>query len=320
MLLRHLSVLKGVQQVLQLRCAAHLATGETDAAFADATNALNVANLLREEPLLISQLVRYAQMHLAANTVWQGMADHRWSDAQLAEFQRQLSRFDCPSSIVLAMQGERALGIASMERMMHDPQVYDSVMGRPPAILRILRAIPRSILRQNQTAMAHYQTEALVHLRHAISNVPQTGLLAVVQSRPSKLEHYVPSSYSPYTVMFAVLAPATGKAIDKTARADVVVNLTITACALERYRLAHGEFPASLEQMSAQLHGQVLPDPMVNRPFHYARTDDGWYLLYSVGLNGKDDGGVMASGDRGDKAEKDWPWPVPIRPAYPRLF
>jgi hypothetical protein len=320
-LLRHLSAMKGVQQVLHLRCAAHLAAGEADNAFADATNALNVADLLREEPLMISQLVRYAQINIAVSTVWQGLADHRWNDAQLAEFQRRLARFDCAPSIVLALEGERScFVIAGMDRIINDPRVYDSVMGPPPGILRVLRMIPRSVLRHNQTTMAHYQTEALVHLRQAISNTPQTGLITAVQSREAKLEHYIPRAYSPYTAMFAMLAPATGKAINKTARAETVVKLAIAACALERYRLAQGEYPERLEQLAPKFATSAPFDPMVSRPFRYQRTDDGWFLLYSVGLNGKDDGGLMRSEDKSDKEEKDWPWPVPTRPEHPRLF
>ena len=319
-LVRHLSLMKGVQQTLQLRCAAHLAAGENDAAFADATNALNVANLLREEPLLISQLVRYAQINIAVNTVWQGLAEHRWSDAQLAEFQRRLAQFDCPQSIALAMEGERAFSIAGMDLMIRDPQVYDSFMGPPPGIMRVLRIIPRSVLRQNQVSMVHNQSLALVHLRNVISNAPQTGLRTAMQSQEAKLESYIARTYSPYTAMFAMLAPATGKAINKTARTHTVVQLAIVVCALERHRLAHGSFPASLEEFAPQSAAGVPRDPMVNQPFRYQRTDDGWFLLYSVGPNGKDDGGVMASGDKSDKEDKDWPWPVSTRPTHPRVF
>lgn len=319
-LLRHLSVLKGAQQTLQLRCAAHLAAGETDAAFADATNAINVAELMREEPLLISQLVRYAQLHIAVNTLWQGLAQHRWSDSQLESLQRRLADVDCLSGLVLSFEGERAGAIVGMERLIHDPQFYDNFMGEPPLIVRLLRIVPRSVLRQNQTTLAHYQSTALAALRAGISNAPQTGLLAVVQSRDSKLEHVIPQTYSPYTVMMAMLAPATGKAINKTARVQTVVQLAIVACALERYRLAHGEFPERLDQLAPRFSPSVPLDPMINQPFHYTRTDDGWFQLYSVGLNGTDDGGVMFSGEKGDKEEKDWPWPVPTRPMHPRLF
>ena len=59
---------------------------------------------------------------------------------------------------------------------------------------------------------------------------------------------------------------------------------------------------------------------MVNQPFHYQRTDDGWFLLYSVGPDGKDDGGVLQSADKKATGDKDWPWPVPTRPEKRTLF
>jgi hypothetical protein len=41
-------------------------------------------------------------------------------------------------------------------------------------------------------------------------------------------------------------------------------------------------------------------------PLRYQRKGDG-YLLYSIGWNQKDDGGVLAK----DYREGDWPWPSP---------
>ena len=133
-MVRHLSQMKGAQLAFRLRCAAHLASGNTNAAFADATNALNVAELLREEPLLTSQLVRYAQGMIAVSTLWQGMAEHRWTDAQLAVFQEQLSRINYLQGLVLAFEGERAAGILGMERYM--AQSFFSQLGHPVGTCR----------------------------------------------------------------------------------------------------------------------------------------------------------------------------------------
>jgi len=319
-LLAHLSKIKEVQRTLRLRCAAHLATGQTGAAFADATNALNVAELLREEPLLISQLVRYAQASIAASTLWQGLAKHQWSDAQLAEFQRQLAQIDYLPGLVRAFEGERALGIAGMERLIHESPARASFLGEDSSRLRLLISIHRSMLRQNQVALAHYQSAMLTGLRQGITNSAQSGLTTLLDSDEARLEWHIPTTYSPFRVMVAMLAPATGKAMDKTARAQTTVKLASVACALERYRLARGSYPETLGQLAPQFAASLPLDPMVNQPFRYQRTDDGWFLLYSVGPNGKDDGGVMRSNDKGDKDDQDWPWPVPTRPTHPRLF
>ena len=44
----------------------------------------------------------------------------------------------------------------------------------------------------------------------------------------------------------------------------------------------------------------ALNDPFSKAPFHYAKTSDGRFLLYSVGPNGRDD-----QGRSGKKKEKD---------------
>jgi hypothetical protein len=318
-LLAHVAWLKEVQLMLELRCAAHLALGETDRAFADATNALNVAELLREEPFLISQLVRYAQGSLALRSLWQGLAEHRWNDAQLAAFANRLARVDYMPGIVLAFEGERAGGIQTMENLIANPSVLENLTDNPPAF-HWPRFFQIAVLRQNQAAAAELQSAMIADSRAHMAGVSKAGLSALLEPSASRVERFAASGYSPYTAMAAMLAPAIEKASSKTARVQTAVKLALAAIALERYRLAHGEFPEKLEQLVPQFLAAVPPDPMTNQPFHYKRTDDGWFLLYSVGPDGKDDGGVMRSGNPKDKEDKDWPWPVPTRPEAVLLF
>ena len=46
-----------------------------------------MSDSLKSDPFLISYLVRLSTFHLAAHAVWDGLAEHRWSDAQLKELQ-----------------------------------------------------------------------------------------------------------------------------------------------------------------------------------------------------------------------------------------
>lgn len=60
--------------------------------------------------------------------------------------------------------------------------------------------------------------------------------------------------------------------------------------ALAAFRHDRGEFPASLDALAPGYLKSVPLDPFTDKPFHY-RRDGAGYLLYSVGENGKDDGG-----------------------------
>ena len=73
----------------------------------------------------------------------------------------------------------------------------------------------------------------------------------------------------------------------------------IVGCALERYRLRTGAFPASLEEVKAELAALKVSDPArADHSLCYRRDADG-YTLWSVGQDQKDDGG---------DSEIDWLW------------
>ncbi len=66
------------------------------------------------------------------------------------------------------------------------------------------------------------------------------------------------------------------------------LRLIYTAFRLEAYRKARGRYPASLTELG---NSPYLRDPFSNKPFVY-RLQGKRYVLYSVGPNGIDDGGM----------------------------
>jgi hypothetical protein len=84
----------------------------------------------------------------------------------------------------------------------------------------------------------------------------------------------------------------------------------VLACALERYRLANGRFPVSLEALNPGFIQRVPRDLMTGSPLHYALKEDSRFTLYSVGWNERDDGGSIAksTGGQTDTEQADWVW------------
>jgi hypothetical protein len=99
------------------------------------------------------------------------------------------------------------------------------------------------------------------------------------------------------------------RAIQTFARNQTSANETAVACALERYHLARGEYPETLNALTPQFIAK-LPHDAVGQPLKYRRTDDGKFLLYSIGWNEKDDGGTTALNNDGkeDLENGDWVW------------
>ena len=95
------------------------------------------------------------------------------------------------------------------------------------------------------------------------------------------------------------------------ASAQTAVNEANLACALERYRLAHGRLPDTLEALAPEFIEEIPHDVVNGEPLRYRLAADGQYLLYSVGWDGVDDGGsVKEMGNHWDR-EGDWTWRYP---------
>jgi hypothetical protein len=82
-LLPHLSHIKALGLRLNLRACAELAVGDTNKAFEDVLLILYVADSLTNEPLVVCSLIRAGCVHAAVQPIWEGLAEHQWSDRQL---------------------------------------------------------------------------------------------------------------------------------------------------------------------------------------------------------------------------------------------
>ena len=114
------------------------------------------------------------------------------------------------------------------------------------------------------------------------------------------------SHWSPYTFMASFGIPNYDKACQTTARNQTMINQALIVCALERFRLAHGQYPETLDALAPQFIAAIPHDVIGGQPLHYRRAADGTFLLYSVGWNGLDDGGTPGK----SITEGDWVWPV----------
>lgn len=89
-----------------------------------------------------------------------------------------------------------------------------------------------------------------------------------------------------------------------------------TALAVERYRLAKGELPESLEDLVPVFMSVVPLDPFDGEPLRYIRRDEGGYTLYCIGDDWVDNGGLSQSQmaeQTGEADPEDYDWPFTVR-------
>ena len=108
---------------------------------------------------------------------------------------------------------------------------------------------------------------------------------------PPDLEIYRLSSVSITPSSFlALLLPALDNAVATTDQFDAVRDATLAIIALEQFRRAKGNFPASLDELVPSFLPCVPKDLADGQTLRY-RPSAGSYILYSIGTNLKDDGG-----------------------------
>lgn len=321
-LLPHLAALKNAAQLLKVRAIAELQAGESQKALEDVRLSLRLAEAIRTEPFLISHLVRIVMLQIALQPVYEGLAEHRWSDAQLAELEAPLARQDFLADYRTAMRGEMVLlQIGCIQWLRRHPDQIANLGGSydeegknngpdlPGALVAHL--IPSGWFYQNQYRCVRMTTEFFLP---AVDASKRTVSPDIVRESDRALAAETKHT-SPYNILEKMLLPALSSAVKKFAYAQSAVDLARTAIALERYRLAHGKYPATLDVLAPQFIAQVPHDVIGGGPLKYQREVDGQFVLYSVGWNETDDGGVVVfkkgSSPDVNVSEGDWVWRYP---------
>ncbi len=84
--------------------------------------------------------------------------------------------------------------------------------------------------------------------------------------------------------------PGAQKVQNATDRAKQTQDILCLAFALAWYHCDHGSYPKTLDVLAPKYLANVPRDMFSDKPLIYRPSDKG-YLLYSVGVNGKDEGG-----------------------------
>jgi len=339
-LLPHLASMKGISRIYQVRALARMESGDGQGAANDVRMIFRMSDSLQEDPMLISQLVRIAVEAIACKTLWQGLVDHRWTEPQLAEFQKFLSHRALGPSLLHGLEGERIFSVVGTDqallgpfKLLVDTGFLDRVGEQEETRLapNVFSAahltgflVPVGWVRMSQVELLR-GFQMLLNTARAELN-PTNRSVGHATSFASVYNSNVAASFSryPFSLLSRMLLPALDKAANRANFMQTVIGLAGAACALERYHLAKGEFPASLGELVPQYAAVVPIDWMSGEPLHYRRTDDGWFQLWSVGQDGKDNDGVfrewIGKGANTTGPELDIPWPRPVLSTEKRIF
>jgi len=309
---------RSVAQALAQRTECYLLVGRSDDALRELTLLHDLGRLLKAEPTgkpmtLVSAMIHVAISGLYATTIAEGLRLQGWRDPQLAEIQQQLKETNLLPGFIQAFETERAglcrtlesVGTGELLSLFSSGSISYNFWDRikNPRYL-ISESMPRGWVYQNMATIALMDQEV-------IESIDLTNR-CVLPSRADAFAREVENSFkhlSPYRVLAAISMPNTIKASQTTARNQTMVNQAFIACALERFHQARGKYPENLDALVPQYADSLPRDIIRSQPFKYRTTADGEFVLYSVGWNEKDDGGIAAI----NPSDGDWVW-APAKP------
>jgi hypothetical protein len=362
LLLRHLSLLKQCAQRLSIAAMCELHNDNATSATTNLCALLALVQGNHDERTLISQLVRMAMTQIAVAPSWELLQFTNVNDSELAALQKRWEQLEFIEPMEKSFLMERASNEFAIRKMRASVENFNRYSG-----ISTMSALSgsgslsssRDFFDQlkdvwNQTATAgagfmwrtswSYSDEL-----HALQG-DQIFLEAI---RAARTNQFFNPAYSntwnqlyaagitnesddwvvrldipDFRRIFSDNIGALGATIRKTMATEAAKKIVITAIALKRFQLKHGNFPEKLSELAPEFVSSVPLDPVDGQPLRYRLNADATFLLYSIGENGIDDGGDPTMPASSSNVSfywmrnqiRDWVWPQPATPEEAQYF
>lgn len=299
MLLPHIQVNRSAWRCLLMRAYYHLGEGDSSTAWRDC-RAVYELSLKSHGETLVGEFVSIAGEGMANSCTLQILHSDNLTPEVAENIHRYLQSREPRSRMaraidrgerlgfvtsILAMSGQRPTSTPGMGAIGPQSGVLKLLAGSAmdwDLILtignewydKLVEALEIENYRDRKTALDAYEA--------SLTGIPAPGVGGAVSGLLSRKSR----SKSMANILATLLLPAISASSEAEDRANADLALMKTVAALVVHKNQTGDFPQSL----AELDTTAELDLYTGKPLSYRKTKRG-YLLYSLGANGKDDGG-----------------------------
>lgn len=290
--LPHLAHIKKCASLLEAEAAAQAGRGRTDQAGKAVLASLRLARSLENEPVLISQLVRFAAERSALSGLEQALARKPFEADQLLSLQAALRDAGRLAPFARALAGERCSIIAAFQALSEEQA---KVLSGTTARYADYQKTPTW---QEDFNLALDCYASLL----AAAGKPLPEAFASVADTEARME----DARAKGLLISAGILPGIRGVFPKLGDATARLRAAQAALAVERYRLKHDNgLPASLDGLVPEFLDAVPADPFDGQPLRYEKLAGGGYVVYSVGKDRQDDRGASAPAGGKEAAPSD---------------
>ena len=334
--------LDSCEAALSTEAICDLHTGDTGAAVTNICALLAVANGLHDARLDECQEYRMELMSIATGPSWELLQATNLDDGELAVLQKSWEQAELIHAMENSILMDRAIGESLISKMRSSNKSAGEVRVAPipPPVsgswpfryswydlkFAYARAMWRASWGYSDELRMLQHDQIILETIHAIetngffnptfidmANSLEAGTTNVsadwVEKAgiPDLREEFSGQADGAVQLMYATMA------------AEAARKIVITAIALKRYQLKHGNYPPNLSTLVPIFMSAVPRDPVDGQSLRYRLNPDGTFLLYSIGENGKDDGGDASNPEMDDynwedPNSLDLVWPQPATP------
>lgn len=277
---------------LRWRGLMHLEMGQPEQAAHDTRLLLQFSQSM-EVFGLMGWMIQITPVQFAMEVIWQGIHYEAWSLDQLEEFQQTLASIDRRKAFVNALVEERTWLHSFGTQFLPLPQDLRK-------FARTSKGNPLEV-RQNFSFMGLVSaTQLNLDWSEILSQDPAVPLrqeffpepvdqqkrkyseaILVVLNRSGHLDAFLPTellgdlTFSTEEVFHRVM--------ERCAKQQSLIDMTILACAVERYRLSEGTLPATLEDLVPDWLAELPPDICTGDPYYYQVLPGDGFMLWSQG-------------------------------------
>lgn len=310
MVIPEIQFLRNAARILAVSARYEASRGEITAALRDVSSIMKISLHASSEPILISGLVGLSIDGISINALSEILP---FIDTDNLSFLKRddIHNFLCtPPSLTKNIYGEEAFGLnvfsifgtgefdqwqlASF--LMDDLNLPDSIYQQNIFLNPALAGYRIFLFPQD---LAAYQQTMHSYQRVAESSDSYAGKQTILKRIEDGL-----SSGRPKGFITALLTPAIGKALERVEKVRMQHATALVAIAATKFRIAHDGLPDKAASLVPDFLPSLPKDAFLTESRLRYSNKDGGVAIYSVGPNGKDDGGPVPEMDK-DQPKND---------------
>lgn len=289
---------------LNHRAQLFLLTRETDQSLGSLEAMSGLIRALESSPpTLVSIMIRGAVAGLGIETIRNGLKEGLWRAVDYPALRAFLNDVDFINPYYRSILAERNSGCELLERFasIPYPQRLQEAFSMGFKESWVTMMLLEGWVRQNQAVISnliHPYVSCLESKNPRVDSKRLDILFEEISNATSK-----PTIYNTVARLWI---PNFLKASRAVSRHQAMRDMALIALDLENDKIANAVYPASLDDLRPAMLTNVPLDVVSDRPYRYRRTENGGFLLYSVGWNQIDDGGKDSPKNEVDAS--DWVW------------